>query len=161
MDTDRKARNRARNTASEDASGGYREIAGCKCENCVRLARTPEPQGKEALARLLVAALPYMPLDHPDILAARAALYAEAPPAHARINAAGQCSCGRPYTPEHAAATEAPGLPLDAAMLAQALRAVSPWKDDDAFLDVWANDARAIATEYARLRATASDRGET
>ena len=42
-------RNHARATAPEDASGGYFEIAGCKCESCAALAaldapaRTPTP----------------------------------------------------------------------------------------------------------------------
>ena len=36
------ARNHARATATEDANGGFREVAGCKCEECQRLA-TPDP----------------------------------------------------------------------------------------------------------------------
>jgi hypothetical protein len=37
-----RARNYARSIAAEDASGGYREIAGCGCEHCASL-RSPDP----------------------------------------------------------------------------------------------------------------------
>jgi hypothetical protein len=37
-----RARNYARSIAAEDASGGYREIAGCGCEHCAAL-RSPDP----------------------------------------------------------------------------------------------------------------------
>jgi hypothetical protein len=37
-----RARNYARSIAAEDASGGYREIAGCGCEHCAAL-HSPDP----------------------------------------------------------------------------------------------------------------------
>jgi hypothetical protein len=44
---DVEARNRARATVVEDASGGYREVHGCKCEECARLRDAEQPAREE------------------------------------------------------------------------------------------------------------------
>lgn len=48
---------------------------------------------------------------------------------------------------------------LDVERLARALRAQSPWKDGDTFLDVWANEAVAVAAEYRALGVQPQDEG--
>jgi hypothetical protein len=50
-----------------------------------------------------------------------------------------------------AALAAQPAPPLDVERLAVALRAISTWRNDDTFLDVWSGEAAEIAREYAAL----------